>query len=194
MKDSMNNRGSERWRVIRLMAVVSILGVHQVGAVPTYNPVTAHWYDIVSSGSDGSWANAEANAIALGGHLVTINNAAAEAWLRATCGTATRFWIGFNDAAQEGTWVWASGETPGYTHWASGEPNNCTPPDVGEDYAVLNWDTANGAWNDFHHLRPDYFHNIDGIAEWISAPEAGSTLTILGLSCLVLRVLRYRWA
>jgi len=51
---------------------------------PTFNSTTGHWYDIVSSGSNGSWDNAESNAIALGGHLVTINDAKEESWLRKT--------------------------------------------------------------------------------------------------------------
>ena len=54
-------------------------------------------YELVSSGDDGSWANAQANAEALGGNLVTINDAAEEDWLRAIFGMTERFWIGFTD-------------------------------------------------------------------------------------------------
>lgn len=138
---------------------------------PTYNPATGHWYDIVSSGADGSWLSAENNAIALGGHLVTINAATEEAWLRTTFGTSTRYWIGFTDAAVEGTWVWSSGQPVTYINWDELEPNDSMPPPIGEDYAVLNWDTATGQWNDWDHQRPDYY-NISGIAEVIPAPGA----------------------
>lgn len=124
---------------------------------PIYNPATGHWYDLVSSGDNGSWDNAENNAIALGGHLVTINDAAEEAWLRANFvavdGQHIRYWIGFNDAAVEGTWVWASGEPVTYTNWDSDEPNNMMPPPIGEDYAVLNWNLTTGGWNDWDHQR-----------------------------------------
>jgi len=146
---------------------------------PIYNPATGHWYDIVSSGANGAWINAENNAIALGGHLVTINDAAEEAWLRANFvavdGQHIRYWIGFNDAAVEGTWVWASGEPVTYTNWDSGEPNNMMPPDIGEDYAVINWNLATGGWNDWDHQRGGYY-NIDGISEVSPIPAPGAIL------------------
>jgi len=137
----------------------------------TYNPATGHWYDIVSSAPDGSWLSAETNANALGGHLVTINDAAEEAWLRSVFGSNTLYWIGFTDATVEGTWVWVSGEPVTYTNWDTLEPNNCIPPAIGEDYAVLNWNAATGGWNDWDHQRPGYYR-IDGIVEVIPAPGA----------------------
>lgn len=159
-------------------------------AVPVFNPATGHWYDVVSSGASGAWANAEANAIALGGHLVTINDAAEDAWLRATFGASTRFWIGYTDTAVEGTFVWSSGETPGYVNWDGGEPNDSMPPAVGEDFTVMNWDTTTGEWNDWDHRRSDYT-NTSGIAEW-SVPEPGS-LALLGFALLgAALVRRYR--
>ena len=30
-------------------------------------------------------------------------------------------WIGYTDAASEGTWLWADGWSSDYTHWASNE-------------------------------------------------------------------------
>jgi hypothetical protein len=161
---------------LTICSVAFLLGTFNIAqGAPTYNPATGHWYDIVSSGANGAWINAENNAIALGGHLVTINDAAEESWLRAVFGTNTRYWIGFNDAAVEGTWVWSSGEPVTYVNWWAGEPNNMASSDgTGEDYAVLNWDTATGQWNDWNHTRPDYNQNegLDGIAEVIPAPGA----------------------
>ncbi|MCK4789556.1 MAG: hypothetical protein KAV87_37795 [Desulfobacteraceae bacterium] len=149
-----------------------LLGAVDVAqSAPVFNPANHHWYDIVPSGADGSWDNAENNAIALGGHLVTINDAAEEAWLRSVFGEQTRYWIGFSDAGVEGLWVWSSGEPVTYTNWDSGEPNNMAPPPTGEDYAVLNWYSATGGWNDWGHERPDYYY-VDGIAEVIPAPGA----------------------
>jgi hypothetical protein len=148
-----------------------IIAAFLLGAVgtarcaPVYNPTTGHWYDIVPSDPDGSWLSAEINANALGGHLVTINDATEEAWLRVIFGTDTRYWIGFTDADEEGTWIWSSGEIVTYTNWDAGEPSNHTPPAVGEDFAVLNWNYATGGWNDWDHERPDYYQ-IDGIAEF----------------------------
>lgn len=142
---------------------------------PVYNPATGHWYDIVPSGADGSWDNAEANAVALGGHLVTIDDAAEEAWLRAIFGEQVLYWIGFNDAAAEGTWVWVSGEPVTYTNWEGVEPNNSMPPPEGEDYAVINWNVTTGGWNDWDHQRPDYYHT-EGIAEMEVIPAPGAIL------------------
>ena len=153
---------------IGLVLVATVHVRASIISVPIFNPATSHWYALVSSGASGDWANAEAEAVDSGGHLVTINDAAEEAWLRANFSTTTRYWIGYNDRAVEGTFVWTSGETPGYTNWDAGEPNNSMPPPIGEDETVLNW-VATGEWNDWSHLRPDYTH-IDGIGEFMRRP------------------------
>mgnify|MGYP002640374567 CR=1 FL=1 len=78
-----------------------------------------------------------------GSQLVIINSGAENAWARdkaASLGISTA-WIGLNDLASEGTWVWADGSAPDYTNWNSGEPNNSG----NEDCTQL---LANGLWND----------------------------------------------
>jgi len=147
------------------IAIFLLVSVGMAQCAPVYNSATGHWYDIVSSDPDGSWLSSETNANAHGGHLVTINDATEEAWLRATFGGETRYWIGFTDVSEEGTWIWLSSELVTYTNWDTGEPSNHTPPAVGEDFAVLNWNIATGGWNDWDHERPDY-SQIDGIAEF----------------------------
>jgi len=99
---------------------------------------------------------------------------------------------GGNDAAAEGAWVWSSGQTPGYSNWNEGEPNNSTEPEYGEDYAVLNWNYDTGAWNDWDHMRGDYQH-IQGIAEipgGDGVPDGGATAGLLGLGFLALAGLK----
>jgi hypothetical protein len=159
------------------------------GQAAIYNSATGHWYDIVDPGANGSWTNAESKAVALGGHLVTINDAAEEAWLRTTFGSGTRYWIGFTDEAVEGTWVWASGEPVTYTHWNQGEPNDWGN---GEDYALMNWDTGTGAWNDWDYLT-DYDHPIDGIAESIREPSVPEPATIIVWSLLAALGITIGW-
>ena len=118
------------------------------------HPGTGHVYFLTPPG--GWWRGQEA-AGDFGGSLVTINDAAEEAWLRQQYGTEEWFWIGFNDMAAEGAWEWASGEPVTYTNWAPGQPDDWGG---NEDAAVMNWDAATGGWNDV----TDYYHYC-GIAE-----------------------------
>ena len=112
-----------------------------------HNPATGHDYLFVEDGM--SWADAEAYAVWLGGHLVTINDEAENDWLIATLGT--EYWIGLNDMAVEGVWVWASGEPVTFTGWLPGEPNDY----LGEDFAMIwnkppiGWNDVPGSWNQF---------------------------------------------
>ena len=105
-----------------------------------HNPVTGHDYLYV--GGARPWVEAEAYAVSLGGHLVTINDAAEDAWLVATFGT--EYFIGFNDRAVEGAWVWASGEPVTFTNWFAGQPNDFG---TGEDVATIENMPPIG-WND----------------------------------------------
>ena len=70
------------------------------------------------------WTAAEAEAVSLGGHLVAVNDAAEHDWIYSTELGAGHRWIGLTDQAQEGNWVWISGEPVPYTRWLPGEPNN----------------------------------------------------------------------
>ncbi|MEL7248061.1 MAG: HYR domain-containing protein, partial [Bacteroidota bacterium] len=53
--------------------------------------------------------------------------------------------IGYNDVAEEDTFVWVNGGGTGYTNWRSGEPNNS---DDAEDYTEVN---TFGEWNDVNN-------------------------------------------
>ncbi len=109
------------------------------GAIPgfSYNPANGHYYCTIIA---DSWTACEAIAQKLGGHLVTINDALEETFLRASFGSTTPPWIGLNDAAQEGTFVWASGEPVIYTNWASSQPSG----EPGQNYVRL----VGSGWND----------------------------------------------
>ncbi len=121
-----------------------------------------HFYALTSRAED--WEQAEAEAVAQGGHLATINSDAEQNFLTATflrgLNRTRPFWIGFNDAAVEGKFIWSSGEPVNYTAWDFGEPNNRN----NEDYTVLNWSFSEnrgttpgtfGLWNDVM-LRGSY--------------------------------------
>ena len=94
------------------------------------------------------WVSAEAEAVAHGGHLITINDAEEQAFVEKTFLTPPDrvFWIGMTDAEKEGDWHWVSGEPVEYTNWENrGEPNNVsgrhpvTGETMDEDYGVINW-------------------------------------------------------
>ena len=105
------------------------------------NPANGHDYLWTWSDDVHSWADAEAHAVSLGGHLVSINDQAEMDWLVQTLGAD--YFIGLNDIAAEGTWVWSSGEPVTFTDWLSEEPNN----DGNED-AVMIWNRPPIGWND----------------------------------------------
>ncbi|MEM1322126.1 MAG: lectin-like protein [Bacteroidota bacterium] len=95
-----------------------------------------------SNGNDFTWRQARDLVAANGGHLAVINDAQENEYLR------TRIlnhdaWIGYTDEANEGHFVWVTGDNPGYTNWRSGEPNNNGGD---EHYARLLKDS--GKWTD----------------------------------------------
>ncbi len=119
-----------------------------------------------------TWQEAENLAVLEGGHLATVRSQAEQDWLWSNFGPDD-LWIGFNDEAVEGTWVWSSGEAPGYTNWNPGEPNGNATSD--EDYCHLyNSFGANGRWND--HYSNTVFR---GIIELPGGPVAEVTTTPL---------------
>ncbi|MFZ4526239.1 MAG: DUF4347 domain-containing protein [Chlorobium sp.] len=111
------------------------------GTLSTYT-YNGHTYLLINA---STWLEAEAEAVKLGGHLVTINNQEENNWLVKTFGNDC-FYIGLTDQAQEGVWKWISGEPVTYIHWISGEPNNAGD----EDYSHLNWMYI-GGWNDINN-------------------------------------------
>ena len=96
------------------------------------------------------WSDAESFAVSIAGHLATIRNLADNQWLYDTFVqqvSAPGVFIGFNDIAFEGTFLWSSGEDVVFTNWASDEPSNMNH----EDVVVIVADGINaGGWNDIN--------------------------------------------
>ena len=94
----------------------------------------------------GNWGEAQQQARAFGGNLVTINTAQEQTFLAGKY-TGQNLWIGYSDAGKEWNvttgegFQWVSG-TSAYTNWAVNEPNDQWGA---EDFATL---TSNGSWND----------------------------------------------
>lgn len=99
----------------------------------------------------GSWDDAEAEAVAAGGHLATINDEDENQWILDTFDPLEpRLWIGLHQLSgsiePDGGWVWSSGEPVTYTNWRATEPNN----NGDEKYAEFMTSSAfaPGKWND----------------------------------------------
>lgn len=125
------------------------------GALGSFvNPDNGHTY--IAYAATG-WNNAEAIAQTLGTHLVSIDSAAENEWIRQNFGTLLgvdrRIWIGFNDATNEGDWVWADGSPVVFTNWNGGEPNNSGGV---EDWAEFLG--SNGLWNDINETGGSFAH------------------------------------
>lgn len=124
-----------------------------------------HTYHLISS---DSWTNSEAFAQTLGGHLATINDEAENQFIYDTFtsnGKVDRgLWIGLNDAAVEGTFVWAGGEPVTFTKFKGGEPNNFGP---GEDYIHIFNPSDNRApfWNDVPDAAAPFETPLFGVVE-----------------------------
>ena len=121
-----------------------------------------------------SWTDAEAKCQSLGGHLVTINDAAENTFVfntfTANVGDRAGIWIGLNDVAVEGTFVWSSGESSTYTNFGPREPNNAA---ASEDYVHIFWKSdsrPNGSWNDAPGAVRDFGVPMHGVCEISKIP------------------------
>lgn len=134
------------------------------------HPANGHTYHLLAP---TGWDDAEAKSIALGGHLVVVNDQAEQDYLWSTFGPLSGlFWIGFTDADHEGRYVWTTGEPSTYTNWFAGEPNNLYPS--GERWGNM-WIDYGGKWND---LGPDSDQGTIhyGVAEVRNGPDVFATL------------------
>lgn len=147
-----------------------------------------------------SWDDAEAFAIEQGGHLVTINDAAEEAWILDNfpivdgpiMGESLHqyLWTGLNDIASEGTFEWTSGEPVTYTNFLDGEPNNF---EDSEDVVGL-IRPGEGGWIDFQQDVGNFFNfgPFSGLVEISPIPEPASATLLIGLFGLGCATLRRR--
>jgi hypothetical protein len=100
-------------------------------AGPILNPANQHQYFLLK---EASWTNAEATAVAMGGHLVTVNDQEEHIWLRRTFSSYDSIdralWIGLIDPDPSMTWspdfnawvyhfVWASGQPITFFCWST---------------------------------------------------------------------------
>ena len=125
------------------------------------HPTTGHVYKVLSP---CTWKEAELIAQAsFNAHLVTIEGFSEVQYIslniKPLIGSNAQFWIGLNDAAVEGTFVWSSASTSSYTNWDAGEPNNASAT---EDYVHIR---TNAKWNDAPLGSSSYNLPVYGLIE-----------------------------
>lgn len=169
-----------------LFIVVLLISVLTIAPAFAYDwvtsPINGHHYTLTNTPVlQPTWVEAEAEAVSIGGHLATIRNLAEEQWLKANYGTDW-LWIGLNDIANLGSFVWASGEPVSYINWNPGEPSYINGPGGERElYVGYNIGVERG-WNDF----PDWYR-LYGIIEVVPVPEPSSLLALIsGIAPLML--------
>lgn len=148
-----------------LISTISLMGAKPQDTKIYTNPQNGHQYFLTDT---LSWEDAQKAAAAAGGNLVTINDEQENQWLVNTFidDKVAFLWIGLNDAQQEGTFQWTSGEPMTYLNWAKGEPND-NPANGGEDFGAIN-----GANNPFQRL----------VGTWTDGPKSAKLRGIVEIS------------
>ena len=122
-----------------------------------------------------TWKQAQAQAVSLGGNLVTVNDATENQFLVNTFGGTEQLWIGLTDEVVEGQFKWVNGEAVTYTNWLINQPDNGSGV---EDYVQINL-LGVGKWNDLPNDTSSYNplvpNSLRGIIE-IANPLSNDTI------------------
>lgn len=124
------------------------------------NPANGHAYKSIHC---DNIADAMDQATTENAYLVSINDKAENEWLQEIF-ERERFWIGLNDVAEEGQWVWHSGEPVTYTNW--GEHKRDGDNTEMKDYVIVGfggrWEVvAPGAGGQAHFIKKAILERAD---------------------------------
>jgi hypothetical protein len=124
---------------------------------------------------DANWQRSRAAALAMGGDLVTVNDAAENLWLRDALSNSEspslHLWLGLSDTGHEGEYAWADGDPAGFRKWLPGEPDG----GVRENFVGL-WNGTD-LWFDGVHDWNERFAPVHGVVEIPGVPPcSGSDL------------------
>ncbi len=185
--------------VLGLTALGSLASAHAaVLTGPIQNPANGHYYYLLAN---DTWTASQSQAVALGGNLVTVNDAAENTWLAATFlnygGVRRDLWLGLSDAASEGHFQWADGEPFTYANWEPSQPDNGMGFYPVENYVHMFGGTGTehlpgwfaGGWNDFQDLasytsKSGTFRELCGVVEVVPEPSL-CALLIAGATVLL---------
>ncbi len=149
------------------------------GALWYLSPINGHWYTSLPA---MTWSDCESQALAWGGHLVTIRSQLEHDWLQSIYGWGGgNFWMGYNDLVTEGSFVWVSGEvvSPPFELWGSGQPDDLNGSDFGA------FDTASGSWMDETYLpvRVGVIEVVSPDCDGNMIPDTYEVVADPGLDC-----------
>ena len=98
------------------------------------------------------WSLAKDFCETAGGHLATITSSRENAVIQYLLKDASfdRYWLGGTDADWEGGWRWITGEPFAWTDWDSGQPDNDSGNDEGEENYLEIGSRFDGCWNDLY--------------------------------------------
>lgn len=185
--------------VVMAAATLSMASIKAYSAVvsgPIYNPANGHNYYMLSS---STWTVAESQAIGLGGHLVTVNDAAENSWLQSTFslfgGVRRDLWIGLNDLTDNGNYTWTSGEPVNFVNWTPDNPNDFlnqsvvflySGPGPGQPAHIPGWSA--GQWDTYGNSAT-YDHTGPGIREIVGVVEVPEPSAMALVMCTALGVI-----
>jgi hypothetical protein len=124
-----------RKTVLAVAAILGLAGSANAATLLNQTSANGHTYQLWYEAAGLTWGEAEARAVAAGGHLASIADASENALLYGMIGSnaeilylndgnrAGPFLGGFR-ATNGGPFAWSDGTAWSYTNWASGEPSN----------------------------------------------------------------------
>jgi len=136
-----------------------------------------------------AWRDAEAHCVnTVHGHLASIHTPEENEQVHELC-RPDKCWIGYNDVAQEGTWVWSDGSTPNFgafpgavAPWNPGQPDNqgwfTENSDAAYMFPTTNHWVRAGTWDDSPTSQPLPFLCRSGGAGHSSSGNAGAAVGI----------------
>ncbi len=189
-KRTQQRSGNAKIAWFTTMAVTLFAAVAKADVLggPIINPSNDHSYFLLTG---NNWTGSEAEALTLGGHLVTINDVTENQWVFDTFssfgGTDRLMWIGLHDAGPSGTfqWAWSSGEPATYFNWSPVEPNSSSEHFVYMYHAhapVDSYQRLPGTWNNYQDQSTELGQSVYGVVEVVPEPSSG---LLLLLGCLL---------
>lgn len=165
--------------IITINLVMSVLFSNISYVIANENEYNLNGHTYKFFNTKMTWKQAKETCEKMGGYLATFTTK--EEWdyiHKYIRDNKEQYWLGGNDADNEGEWVWITGENWNYSDWCNNEPNNDYSGT--EDY--LGTYTSTYQWNDYRESE-----KLGFICEWDNTfIDSSDLLTIDNLNELLL--------